>query len=75
MFTRNRVTLNLEAGAADQFNHPIETEVLLPLEEQKRFPEEVVTTPVPTRVSSNTKLLGFERWRRHLQPFVGPKEF
>ncbi len=74
MFT-NRVTLNLKAGSADQFTHTTESETLPPLQDQQEFPHKIVVTPVPTAISHNSTFVGFERGRRRLQPFVGPKEF
>ncbi len=74
MFTK-QVTLKLEAGSADQFTHIIESKSIAPLQDQKGFPDQNVVTLAPTPISRISKLVGFERGRRHLQPFVGPKEF
>ena len=63
--------LKLEANSADQLTHTIESESLL-LQDQKISPGKFVATPKPNR---NSRLVGFERGHRPLQPFLGPKEF
>ncbi len=73
--TTNPVTPKVKDGSADQFNHTIERESLSPLQDQKGYPAKTATTPMPAPISRNSKLVGFERGRRRLQPFVGPKEF
>jgi hypothetical protein len=79
MFTR-QITLRLEAGSADHLTHTIESEGLPSLQDQQGFPDQTVpdksvVTPLPTPISRNSQLVGFERGRMRLQPFVGPKEF
>ena len=63
--------LKLEANSADQLTHTIESGSLL-LQDKKISSSKLVATPRPNR---NSRLVGFERGRRPLQPFVGPKEF
>ncbi len=74
MFT-NHVSPKLEVGFADRLTYTIESESLSPPQELKGFADKAVLTPMPTPISRSSKFVGFERGRRHLQPFVGPREF
>jgi hypothetical protein len=74
MSTRH-VTLKVEADSAREPIFTIKSESLRLLPDQNRFPDETVVTPMPAPIIRNSKFVGFERGRRRLQPFVGPKEF
>jgi len=69
------VTLKVESHSAEQPILTIESESLPLLPDQNSLPDQSVVAPMPASLSRNSKLVGFERGQRRLQPFVGPKEF
>jgi hypothetical protein len=71
----DHATLKVETDSAEKPIFIIKSESLRLLPDQNRFPDETVLTPMPAPIIRNSKLVGFERGRRRLQPFVGPKEF
>jgi len=73
--TAKQITFEPQAAAADQMTHSNESERYPPIREQRKSPDVPVITPAPARVSRSSKLVGFERGRMNLQPFVGPKQF
>jgi hypothetical protein len=72
---KSRISLKLESGTANQHIHSFERESLPPLQSQKGFPDQTVVIALLTHVSRNSKLVGFERGCRPLQPFWGYEEF
>jgi hypothetical protein len=70
-----RATLKLAASSAGQFTHTIERESSSQLQDHRGFSDQTVIKHMPTPISRNSELVGFERGRRRLQPYVGPKEF
>ena len=74
MFTR-QTKIKLDARSTEQLTTVIGSENLPLLPHQNRLPEGTVITLMHTPPSRNSKLVGFERGRNRLQPFVGPKEF
>jgi len=73
--SNRHVTLKVESHSAGEPILTIESESLPLLPDQNSSLDKVVVTPMPASLSRNSKLVGFERGHRRLQPFVGPKEF
>ncbi len=71
----DHATLKVEADSGGKPILTIKSENLRLLPDQNRFPDETAVTPMPAPVIRNSKFVGFERGRRRLQPFVGPKQF
>jgi hypothetical protein len=74
MWTRH-VTLKAESGSAEIIPPITESQSLPLIPVQKESPDEIIFSPEYTRQNRNSKLVGFERGSKRLQPFVGPKEF
>ena len=73
--SNRHVTLKVESHSAVEPILTVESESLPLLPDQNSLPDQIVVTPMPASLSRNSKLVGFERGHRRLQPFVGPKEF
>ena len=73
--SNRHVTLKVDAHSAREPILTIESESLPLLPDQNSLPDQSVVAPMPASLSRNSKLVGFERGQRRLQPFVGPKEF